>query len=578
MPDGIFSVSPSLPPGLNLDQVTGEISGKPSRESSRQDYEVTLQNVKGSAKFVLSLETQLHTEVEMQFAEAWRSGRALHKIIVVGSPMEALAPTVSNCKIDYLLFDVKPELPNGLRIDKKSGQISGTPDRQMGRTVFTVTARNQRPELTKSEQIEFAVAERWQGADPKTWTEDMCLSWLIDIGVEDNLDLFKGIDGQKLIALDNRDAIARQHPSWPKIYQSGLPSLITGAVEKFERLQKEEQEKRAREQGSDAEREALISQIKAAAEKLGLEVQEVNDQDKYDTEKLVMGLPPDAGLGINPFLNYPGGEDALLREAGKGLDAINKEIDTHGTPEEKECRDYVLYHGAGSSDKTFQNGWKRDCDPDTGKVLESRQIPDAQAHGGKRCMCFSDFMDHPITKFCKLTEAQVFALRYYTTAGFKGINWPLRESKRRQQKEPHKLAVLVFILAGAIKKLRAWAGKAANAQDPADLFRGMSQREIFDEFMKQGGTELALMSTTAELWVALKYTVGHKDHINTLLWLRTENFMDRGVDLEWLSAFPHEKEYLYPPLSYLKPLREKPLVLKIGDSTYQVVELKINMS
>ena len=106
----------------------------------------------------------------------------------------------------------------------------------------------------------------------------------------------------------------------------------------------------------------------------------------------------------------------------------------------------------------------------------------------------------------------------------------------------------------------------------------MSNRKIFDNFMVEGGTELAPMSTTAELWVALKYSQGPAGTINTLLWLRTENFMDRGVDLAWLSAFPHEKEYLYPPLSYLKPIHKEPIVLQIGSSTYQVVELKIQMS
>ena len=193
-------------------------------------------------------------------------------------------------------------------------------------------------------------------------------------------------------------------------------------------------------------------------------------------------------------------------------------------------------------------------------------------------MRFADFMALLIVKTCQLTEAEVFALRFYTTAGFKGINWPLRDQERRSQKQPHKLAVLVFVLANAIKKLRALAANADDAHRTVNLFRGMSNRKIFDNFMVEGGTELAPMSTTAQLWVALKYSQGPAGTINTLLWLRTENFMDRGVDLAWLSAFPHEKEYLYPPLSYLKPIHKEPIVLQIGSSTYQVVELKIQMS
>ena len=89
---------------------------------------------------------------------------------------------------------------------------------------------------------------------------------------------------------------------------------------------------------------------------------------------------------------------------------------------------------------------------------------------------------------------------------------------------------------------------------------------------------MAPMSTTRELWVALQYSQGPAGNINTLLWIRTDNFMDRGVDLEWLSAFPHEKEFLYPPLSFLKPIRSEPIVLKIGHSIYQIVELKISMA
>lgn len=322
----------------------------------------------------------------------------------------------------------------------------------------------------------------------------------------------------------------------------------------------------------------MVLQIKIDAEELGFEVHDANDQVKFDTEELVMGLPPDAGRGIGPFLNFAQGQDALHVHAGGGLQAINEEMDRHGKPEEKECRDYVLHEEAGSSDKTFQNGWMRDRDPETGKVLESRQIDDPSAPGGKRGMRFADFMALAIVGFCQLTEAEVFALRFYTTAGFKGINWPLRDQNRRSEKQPHRLAVLVFVLAGAIKKLRAWAANAEGAQRRVDLFRGMSNRKIFDEFMTAGGTELAPMSTTAELRVALQYSQGPADTINTLLWLRTENFMDRGVDLEWLSAFPHEKEYLYPPLSYLKPIQKEPTVLQIGSSTYQIVEVKIQMS
>ena len=109
------------------------------------------------------------------------------------------------------------------------------------------------------------------------------------------------------------------------------------------------------------------------------------------------------------------------------------------------------------------------------------------------------------------TPYQVFVLKYYTMWGFVGINMPLRDRQRRTDGAPHKLAVTVFTLTGAIKKLRAWAGRDAadsDAQIPMDLFRGIKSRQICEGFMAKGGTEFAPMSSTGELWVALKYSQG----------------------------------------------------------------------
>ena len=75
----------------------------------------------------------------------------------------------------------------------------------------------------------------------------------------------------------------------------------------------------------------------------------------------------------------------------------------------------------------------------------------------------------------------------------------------------------------------------------------MSNREIFDEFMVVGGTELSPMSCTADLAIALKYSQGPSGTINTLLWVRTENFMDRGVDLQWRVFFFLSKKVLFFP-------------------------------
>ena len=209
----------------------------------------------------------------------------------------------------------------------------------------------------------------------------------------------------------------------------------------------------------------MLKKLKAEALKEGLvcwlllDVETGNGgQDKkakYTADELILGLPPDAGRGIGPFVNFLGGREALMTRVGRGLEALTEEIENSGTEEDKECRDYVLQKEAGASEKKFQHGWKRDCHPKTGHVLPERQVADAGIAGGKRGMRFADFCIHDVVLFCELSPAKVFAVRYYTTLGFKGINNPLRDLARRERKEPHKFAALVYILANAIKKLRA---------------------------------------------------------------------------------------------------------------------------
>lgn len=44
--------------------------------------------------------------------------------------------------------------------------------------------------------------------------------------------------------------------------------------------------------------------------------------------------------------------------------------------------------------------------------------------------------------------------------------------------------------------------------------------------------------------------------------VHSKSFMDRGIDIAWCSAFPDEREFLYPPLTYMQPttagLRKSP--------------------
>ena len=103
------------------------------------------------------------------------------------------------------------------------------------------------------------------------------------------------------------------------------------------------------------------------------------------------------------------------------------------------------------------------------------------------------------------------------------------------------------------------------------LWRGMRNMKVTDVFAESGGTELAFMSTTSDISVAVKYSMSS----NSLLFrISVPDFMSMGADLKWLSAFPKEDEFLYPPLTYLKPTKRvvvvPPIMVEEGGQTVAV--------
>ena len=98
----------------------------------------------------------------------------------------------------------------------------------------------------------------------------------------------------------------------------------------------------------------------------------------------------------------------------------------------------------------------------------------------------------------------------------------------------------------ALGFLRVVAAKQSRANVSVTLYRGMKGLQIQPEFLRDGGTELAPMSTTASLKVAVQYSASEKA---LLLRIRTKNFMVRGPMISFLSAFPEEEEFLFPPLT-----------------------------
>jgi len=319
---------------------------------------------------------------------------------------------------------------------------------------------------------------------------------------------------------------------------------------------------------------ALTGQLGQAITELGRSQLEAaalsaTGRGRYVASDLIFGLPVDAARGLSFYCNMT--EADLSRAKARGIDAIRDEFQALGNADDAECLHYVLDCDAGSSDKTFQNGLIRDRDESGLHVLPSRLIADGR--GGTRGMRLADFVASSSARVAGLTEPEVAALRLYSTAAFQSMNGPLRDLERHKAGRAHPLTATVSFLQDAVKKLRSIDAVSGDVNTEVVLWRGLANRSVTDEFLRDGGTELAPMSTTSSLKVAVQYSASQA---SVLLRLRTSSFMSRGADISFVSAFQAESEYLFPPLTYLKVEAEHEVT--IGTLKYRVVDVQPMLS
>jgi len=360
--------------------------------------------------------------------------------------------------------------------------------------------------------------------------------------------------------LKERESCKRQEKQAEDARKLAELSALTALSTVNEKRADDEQRAKAKEDSSKLKKardgaplgqwlkQAMTFQLKAeekaarASRKLGKKAARIVAEKFFDeTPTLQTGQAAEAALGVANLLCVS--ESELNEKISRGVDAIREEINTYGTTVDKECLHYVLYEAAGSSPKIFSNSpWPRDCDENG--VLADRIVEEG-VHAGKP-MVLVDFVASPTSQRAQLTEAQVVALRLYTTAAFISINGPLRSVERRETATPHPLAATVVFIKEGLSKLRA-----ADTEDrPLDLWRGMRNLEVSEDFIRLGGSERAVMSTTTDESVAIRYGMSTNSLVFKIV---ASSFMQRGASIGYLSAFPAESEMCYPPLTYLRP-------------------------
>jgi large repetitive protein len=125
-----YRVSPSLPSGLSIDELSGVISGTPTKASGPATFVVsaTGAGVRVTFPLVLSVTEPPNSLSYVSPVSA-----------TVGAPLAPLSPSIAGTVEHYA---VSPTLPPGILLDSASGILSGTPSEARNLAPYTITANS----------------------------------------------------------------------------------------------------------------------------------------------------------------------------------------------------------------------------------------------------------------------------------------------------------------------------------------------------------------------------------------------------------------------------------------------------
>jgi len=127
-----YSVDPALPAGLQLDPVTGVISGTPSVAAAQADYTVTASNDAGETTATVTITVNLSPPASLSYGGP--------RTFVTGTAINPINPFSTGGQITN--YTVSPALPAGLMLNANTGVITGTPTTATAQANYTVTGSN----------------------------------------------------------------------------------------------------------------------------------------------------------------------------------------------------------------------------------------------------------------------------------------------------------------------------------------------------------------------------------------------------------------------------------------------------
>lgn len=262
------------------------------------------------------------------------------------------------------------------------------------------------------------------------------------------------------------------------------------------------------------------------------------EENKFCAARMVFGRAGSAAQGIEQHLGLSAQQ--LADGLARGTQAMEDEVRMTGDADDLDNFGYVAHRQSLKPDhiprkiaETLSTG-----------IYHGGNIKPEEFDTGHAGRWLCDWMNLEEVKIANLTEAEFVAVRFYTSPSFWRINGPLRRG------EKHLWPMVVYFLFQGIKKLRA----VQAVLDPelfaseTILWRGMKNMALdIAEFKAIGGTELAPMSTTSSEDVAKHYSQSKVP----LVFKYKVAGLKAGACIQFLSLYPKEQEFVYPPLTYL---------------------------
>lgn len=269
------------------------------------------------------------------------------------------------------------------------------------------------------------------------------------------------------------------------------------------------------------------------SERYNFQPQQMNDQndmksscDVGDAQKF------DTNLKYFKFGSDGDFRDGLTGKISKLVRSMEEECLTNDNGAWREHYEYVVKHPA--------------CEAMTDPNAPHR-IRD-KGHEGLR---LEDFVKHKMAVDAKLTSAEVAAIRMYTGP----LYAPWNKALRLSEENPSLLeswGTCISVLYNSILKLSYSAGTST-------VYRGVSEVDInlptsfvqAEEGKFAGGVEMAFMSTSTDLSVAIEYATRGFTSLACSIFEIEFDAASRGASVQWASQYPYEEELLYPPCTYL---------------------------